>query len=124
MNAFNSIVDKVTEMIYEREPSLLERYGERGKEKCREDNHHHMKHLQTAFELDNQTFFTDYAIWLDGILTKHGMTSKLLIDNFNFILDVLDENEDSLTPQQKQSYTTYLTAAIGVLEGKSVKEGS
>lgn len=123
MNAFNSIVDRVTEMIYKREPSLLDRFGERGKEKCREDNHHHMKHLQTAYELNNEAFFTDYAIWLDGILTKHGMTSQLLIDNFIILIDAVEETNDFST-QQKQCYTNYLTSAIGVLEGKSVKEGS
>ncbi|MCM3391058.1 hypothetical protein [Cytobacillus oceanisediminis] len=54
--SFEKIVNHVTEKIYEREPFLLERFGEQGKEKCREDNHHHMKHLETAYELNQSAF--------------------------------------------------------------------
>lgn len=117
---FDRIVNKVTEMIYEREPSLLERFGEKGKEKCREDNHHHMKHLQSAYELNQAAFFTDYAFWLNGILTKHGMKTQHLIDNFELIHTVLrvEKGEDE---QQAEAFTLYLSAAIAVLKGEPVK---
>nr|WP_251025901.1 hypothetical protein [Bacillus sp. ISL-47] len=107
-------------MIYEREPSLLERFGEKGKEKCGEDNHHHMKHLQSAFELNQSAFFTDYAVWLDGILTKHGMKTQHLIDNFELIQTVLRE-ERGEDEQQADMFTLYLSEAIAVLKGEREK---
>jgi hypothetical protein len=117
---FDGIVNQVSEMIYEREPSLLERFGEKGKEKCREDNHHHMKHLQSAYELKQSVFFKDYALWLEGILTKHGMKTQHLIDNFKLIQTVLRE-EKGEHEQQAEAFTLYLSEAIAVLKGEPVK---
>ncbi|MFC7365993.1 MULTISPECIES: hypothetical protein [Bhargavaea] len=106
------IVNQVTEKIYELEPALLERFGEPGKAKCREDNHHHMRHLQTAYNLNETKVFTDYAVWLDGILTKHGMNTKHLIDNFEIIRSLLEEE----TSEQAKTYRQYLTTAISTLK--------
>lgn len=89
----NEMIEAVTAKIYQQEPSLLERFGERGKEKCKEDNHHHFNHLKTAYELNDTTVFADYAVWLNGILTKHGMKTKHLLDNFQIIETVLSEFE-------------------------------
>lgn len=119
---FEKIVNRVTEEIYEREPFLLERFGEQGKEKCREDNHHHMKHLETAYELNQSAFFTDYAVWLDGILKKHGMNTRHLIDNFEIIQAVLAEDKDS--PEKAERFHLYLAEAIAVLKGEPAKGGA
>ncbi|MGG3804182.1 hypothetical protein [Metabacillus fastidiosus] len=117
---YHLIVNKVTDMIYEREPSLLERFGDKGKEKCREDNHHHMKQLESACELNQSVFFTDYAVWFNGILTKHGMKTEHLIDNFKIIQKVLLEAED-MDKEKTETYRLYLSEAIAVLEGGQVK---
>ncbi|WP_424237884.1 hypothetical protein [Bhargavaea ginsengi] len=107
----NEIVDQVTEKIYELEPALLERFGEQGKAKCREDNHHHMKHLQTAYELNETKVFTDYAVWLNGILTSHGMKTKHLTDNFEIIRSLLVEDSS----EQAECYRLSLSKAIETL---------
>src|SRR5690606_6112723 len=90
----------------------LERFGEQGKAKCREDNHHHMKHLQTAYELNETKIFTDYAVWLNGILTRHGMKTKHITDNFEIIRSLLTEDGS----EQAKSYCAYLSDAITTLE--------
>ncbi|EMR05580.1 hypothetical protein C772_02400 [Bhargavaea cecembensis DSE10] len=108
----DQIVNQVTEKIYEIEPALLERFGEQGKAKCREDNHHHMRHLHTAYELNETNVFTDYAVWLNGILTRHGMKTKHLIDNFEIIRSLLEQE----TGEQAESYRRYLTKAISTLK--------
>ncbi|MCM3719394.1 hypothetical protein [Fictibacillus phosphorivorans] len=95
----NAMVETVTERIYENDPSLMDRYGEKGRAKCIEDNHHHFKHLETAYELENEEFFTDYALWLDGILQKFGMKTELLIENFSLIIDVLNEQSKKGNPR-------------------------
>jgi hypothetical protein len=81
-NELQRIIDEVTEGIYRDYPSLLERFGEQGRQKCREDNEHHIKHLQTAITMDDHQFFIDYAHWLNGILTSRGMKTDHLVDNF------------------------------------------
>ncbi|WNB91883.1 hypothetical protein [Bacillus sp. NEB1478] len=111
------MVEKVTEKIYEKDPALIEKYGDKGRTKCIEDNHHHFKHLETAYELDNVAFFTDYALWLDGILQKFGMSTELLIDNFHFIKDVMEE--EKVDNPRIEVYVDYLNKAIDILNKKS-----
>ncbi|MBD7965995.1 hypothetical protein [Fictibacillus norfolkensis] len=116
----NVMVERVTEKIYENDPTLVERYGDKGRTKCVEDNHHHFKHLETAYELDNSAFFIDYAIWLDGILQKFGMSTQLLMDNFDFIIEVLLEEQGKQRIENTRIgiYTDYLKQANDVLRSK------
>jgi hypothetical protein len=79
----DEIIEEVTQGIYKDFTILLEKFGKRGVEKCREDNGHHIKHLETAISLGDQQFFIDYARWLDGILTSRGMETEHLVDNFS-----------------------------------------
>jgi hypothetical protein len=81
-NELQHIIDEVTEGIYRDYPSLLEKFGEQGRQKCREDNEHHIKHLRTASTMGDHQFFIDYAHWLNGILTSRGMKTDHLVDNF------------------------------------------
>jgi hypothetical protein len=114
----NAMVERVTEKIYENDPSLMDRYGDKGRAKCIEDNHHHFKHLETAYELDNEEFFSDYALWLDGILQKFGMSTELLMDNFSIIIDVINEQDAKDTPRIK-AYIDYLNKANNILGEKA-----
>ena len=117
----NPFIEQVTERIYALDPSLQERYGEKGKDKCRADNNHHLEHLQTAYELNNTKVFTDYTLWLNGILQKYGMKTQTLLDNF-----VILKEELALLPnmsdQQQQMYLSCLTDAIDILEQEKAKE--
>jgi hypothetical protein len=114
----NAMVERVTEKIYENDPTLIDRYGDKGRAKCIEDNHHHFKHLETAYELDNSTFFTDYAVWLDGILQKFGMSTELLKQNFSYIIEVLEELQTSENPRVV-TYVDYLNQANNILSQKA-----
>ncbi|GGB70287.1 hypothetical protein [Fictibacillus barbaricus] len=113
------MVERVTEKIYGKDPTLIERYGDKGRGKCIEDNHHHFKHLETAYELDNSKFFIDYALWLDGILQKFGMNTEHLMDNFSFIIDVLEDERVRLNGNPRiEIYIDYLNQANDVLSKK------
>jgi hypothetical protein len=114
----NAMVERVTKRIYENDPSLMDRYGDKGRTKCIEDNHHHFKHLETAYELENAEFFTDYALWLDGILQKFGMSTELLIDNFSIIIDVLTE-QGLKDNHRVEVYIDYLNKANDILHEKA-----
>jgi hypothetical protein len=114
----NVMVERVTEKIYENDPTLMERYGDKGKTKCIEDNHHHFKHLETAFELDNAEFFADYALWLNGILQKFGISTEHLMDNFSIIIDLLNEYKNETNPKV-EIYIDYLNRANDILGEKA-----
>lgn len=44
------VEDVLVQRIYEVYPDLRKKYGERGRQKCREDSAHHFDHLATAYE--------------------------------------------------------------------------
>ncbi|WHY72602.1 hypothetical protein [Fictibacillus enclensis] len=111
----DDIVNKVVTKMYEDYPDLQNRYGEKGKKKAIEDNYHHMKHLETAYELKNPVFFSDYASWLNGILEKFGMTADLLIYNFDEIDKILAGMPDD---DRVSAYRSYLGEGIKVLKEK------
>ncbi|WP_281889865.1 hypothetical protein [Paenibacillus sp. YYML68] len=118
--AHERLASQVTASIYEANPQLLERYGERGKQKCWEDNVHHMKHLDTAYQLSNEDVFTDYALWLNGILGRFGMGPEHLVDNFERIADALDR-ESSLSSARVSGYKTLLQRANEALQVEARK---
>lgn len=90
----NAIIEEVTDGIYRDYPILLEKYGERGRQKCKEDNEHHIKYLQTAAAMDEEKYFVDYAHWLNGILTSRGMKTEHLIDNFQRLKNAFENSMD------------------------------
>ncbi|KKK37155.1 hypothetical protein WQ57_15640 [Mesobacillus campisalis] len=108
----NEIIDEVTQGIYQDFPVLLEKFGERGVEKCREDNGHHLKHLETALFLGNPQSFIDYAHWLDGILTSRGMATEHLVDNFCRLQNAFTKHERANAPK----YNEILESAIHSLK--------
>lgn len=103
------LIEAITEDIYAAYPQLLTRYGEAGKDKCREDNMHHLRHLQTAFELENDQFFIDYAVWLNGILTSRGMLPALLIDNLERVDRAV---RGHLSEELETAYRRMLASAV------------
>ncbi|WP_409296723.1 hypothetical protein V1498_02405 [Peribacillus sp. SCS-26] len=111
------LAGQVTDKMYEKEPGLLDKFGEQGKKKCREDNHHHFKHLRSTYELDNSKFFTDYAVWLNGILVRHGMETRHLIENFDLISEVLQSPQYS-GDKEALAYLGYLSGACEILRSK------
>lgn len=89
-----SIMEEVTDGIYRDYPILLEKYGERGRQKCKEDNEHHIKYLQTAANMDEEKYFIDYAHCLNGILTSRGMKTEHLFDNFQRLIGAFEHSND------------------------------
>lgn len=78
--------------IYEAYPNLWERFGERGFLRTEEDNMHHLDHLETAFELQDQKVFVDYSKWLETVLTSRHVETALIVDNFERLIQELPGN--------------------------------
>ena len=106
------VIDEVVVGIYEAYPEILERFGEAGKMRCLEDNHHHFDHLETAAKLDDPQVFTNYAVWLTNLLTQRGMSKHHVIDNFQRIHDVLGK---TATPDS-EAYRKLLQAGIDAIK--------
>ncbi|WP_273124023.1 hypothetical protein ACNRWW_17075 [Metabacillus sp. HB246100] len=114
----DSTIEEVVKGIYESYPILLEKYGELGRKKCREDNYHHFKHLDTAYTLKEEKIFIDYTLWLNNILTSRGMKEDHIIDNFERISHALEPFTDH---DEAVYYKKLLSLAIMKLEDRKKK---
>ncbi|MBZ5200533.1 hypothetical protein HU147_04800 [Planomicrobium chinense] len=88
-----AIKDKIAletaKSIYEAYPNLWERFGEQGFQHTEKDNHHHLDHLETAYELEDKQVFLDYSLWLETVLNSRNVETALIIDNFERLIDIL-----------------------------------
>lgn len=80
--------------IYEAYPKLWERFGDRGFEHTVKDNHHHLDHLETAWELKDQQVFLDYAVWLETVLVSRNVETALIIDNFQRLMAIVPDHTE------------------------------
>ncbi|MCP3031312.1 hypothetical protein LF817_08115 [Halobacillus sp. A1] len=110
----NQMAQQVTEEIYEAYPTLWSRFGQNGRDRTEEDNHHHLDHLYAAYEMKSASFFLDYTDWLNTLLTSRGVGTNLIIDNFQRLIENLEKIqwEDEI---EKESFIRYLALAIDQL---------
>ena len=113
---YPTLVDQIVSGIYKQYPELEEKFGERGKIKCREDNEHHLNYLETAFLIGEEKIFTDYALWLNNVLVSRGMQTAHLIDNFERIQDAIQDFKE----ERFSNYKQYLTKALESLSSLKV----
>lgn len=85
----DQIALETAKSIYEAYPNLWERFGERGFQHTEKDNHHHLDHLETAYELEDKQVFLDYSRWLETVLNSRNVETALIIDNFERLIDIL-----------------------------------
>lgn len=83
------IAEKTAEGIYEAYPNLWERFGDRGYAHTVKDNHHHLDYLETAWELQSEQSFLDYAVWLETVLVSRNVETALIIDNFQRLIEIV-----------------------------------
>ncbi len=68
-----AIARAVTQALYAEYPELIERYGERGREKTLQDMHYNIEHLIPAVDLDDPQMFAKYVQWLDSVLRSRNV---------------------------------------------------
>ncbi|WP_035187490.1 hypothetical protein [Alteribacter aurantiacus] len=88
------IAIKLTDRFYEEYGDMLEKFGDRGKKHTRNDIHHHFDYLKTSEKLNNKTVFIDYATWLNTVLTSRDVPTELLMKNFEWIVEELENHDD------------------------------
>ncbi|MFG6116967.1 hypothetical protein ACGTN9_17585 [Halobacillus sp. MO56] len=112
------LVELVVDDIYQAYPELIERFGESGRLRTLEDNHHHLDHLDTAFQMGNSTFFLDYTNWLNTVLTSRGVGTQLIIDNYERLLKWMEKVSFEQS-EEREAYRDYLHAGIKELDSPS-----
>ncbi|PKR77061.1 hypothetical protein CEY16_09950 [Halalkalibacillus sediminis] len=95
--AIGEVVKSIVDEIYQENPQLHDRFGQRGIEKCTEDNFYHMRYLHTSYQLNNPSIFEDYTHWLNSVLTNRGVPTEYIIQNFDLMIRVFERQDEGLT---------------------------
>lgn len=84
-------VDVVTERFYQTHAALYERFGERGRDFCREDLVFHLEFMRPVLEFGLLQSMVDYLRWLDEVLTSRGVPSEHLAQSLDWLSEVFAE---------------------------------
>ena len=104
----------VTARLYQESPDLLERHGERGREKCLQDMHYNIDHLIPAVDLEQPYMFAQYVVWLDSMLRSRGVATRDVRRCFELLRDEIVARYDA---PEADNITAVLNEGIAVVTG-------
>ncbi len=82
----------ITNEHYRRDPELLTRYGERGRQKCLEDATFHLRYLAETLTTGQPQLFRDYVGWVKIMLAGRGISAHDLKENLLVLIHALRQN--------------------------------
>lgn len=85
-------VNAVTEQFYSQHGSLYARFGERGREFCREDLAFHLEFLRPVLEFGLLQPMIDYLQWLNGVLLARAIPTEHLSLSLDWLADFFAEH--------------------------------
>ncbi|WP_458126316.1 cobalamin B12-binding domain-containing protein [Paenibacillus sp. Z3-2] len=90
----SNLADKITEKQYLRQPDLLERFGENGKMRTKQDSEYSLNYLAESALAQSPQLFTHYIAWLKVLLEGYKVSAEDLAINLNLIKETLEEEFD------------------------------
>lgn len=87
-----SLAKTVITRLYERQPSLRDRYGEQGQQQCLQDTVYHLDHLATAVTFGSPKLFSHYLAWAKATLLAHGVAWEDVANHLDILREVLVES--------------------------------
>lgn len=83
----DAIARAATAALYAAVPALLERHGERGRDKCLQDMHYTIDHLIPAVDFGDPAMFSRYVEWLDGVLRARNVDTRDVVRCLELLRD-------------------------------------
>ncbi len=111
----------MTDLQFENHPELVEKYGDKGKEKCYEDAIYHINYLSQAIRVDSQKIFNSYLDWARRMLKERGIGVNDLMDNMRFLKKAIHQK---ISGDEASELITYIDRGLAVLQDEEVKEQS
>lgn len=87
----DQIAASVTDRQFAGDPTLVDRFGERGRRKCSEDAKRHLSYLSASLAQGSDALFADYVGWAKILLGKLGLTDDDLSVNLTLLRTVIAE---------------------------------
>ena len=85
----SAIAERVTGQQFSADPTLFQRFGERGVRKCTEDSLRHLSYLASAAAVSSDSLFADYVAWAKVLLARLGMSEQDLAQNLLLLRDAV-----------------------------------
>jgi MerR family transcriptional regulator, light-induced transcriptional regulator len=86
-----SVAQRAVARDYSRRPTLLAKYGERGRAAYLQDTQFHLSYLADAISFGRPSIFTDYLGWVVEVLLARGVATEDLVENLKCVREVLAE---------------------------------
>ncbi|HEX6041547.1 hypothetical protein [Longimicrobium sp.] len=109
-----AIARAVTARLFEEMPELLDKYGQRGWDKCLQDMRHTVDHLAPAVELESPAMFVRFAEWCDGVLRARNVPTNELVRCLELMRD---DVAGRMPAEQSAAVAKSLEAGLGALRG-------
>ena len=106
----DEIATATTTLLYQRQPRLLEKYGDRGRAKCLQDMRYTVEHLTPAVAMDDPQLFVQYVRWLVNMLAPRNIPADDVHDSLVAMRDVLA----LLEPAHRAAFDACMTPAIAL----------
>ena len=104
--------DWITDQIYARYAAVLTPFGGHGRFQTRQDLRYHVEFLGAAVEVEAPGYFTDYIVWLAGVLKARGVPVQTLAESLRLLRQFL---EGRLQPALLVSAQVCLDAGLAAL---------
>ncbi len=85
----NELAAKITDLHFNKNPELDKKYGEQGREKCREDAIYHLDYLIEALQIDSPELFHHYLEWAYNMIDVRNIPIDDLVENIRYITEVI-----------------------------------
>ena len=109
-----AIARAVTARLFDEMPGLLDKYGQRGWDKCLQDMRHTVDHLAPAVELQSPAMFVRYAEWCDTVLRSRNVPTNELVRCLELMRDDVARR---MPPEQAAVAAASLDAGLQALRG-------
>jgi hypothetical protein len=87
--AANAIAEATLARDYAQRPFLLDRYGESGRTKCRQDVLYNVAALSSAVDADDPGVFLRHVAWLKIVLVTRGIAADDITESLRCIASAL-----------------------------------
>lgn len=106
-----ALAEQVIGIQYGRDPSLADRYGTSGRAKCVDDANYTLLYLESAVRAGSPELFSEYLIWLRGLMESVGVAADDVISNLSAMRHVLAGQDSAFGRAAADYIDTALAAA-------------
>ncbi|WP_440118758.1 hypothetical protein [Paenibacillus sp. QZ-Y1] len=90
------LVDKIMEKQYDLQPDLVQRFGESGRARIKQDSLYSLNYLAESVLVKSPNLFTHYIAWLKVLLAGYNVSPEDLANNLKWIKQTVEEEFEQM----------------------------